>query len=206
VRLLQGGYSRTTALNSDSIKRFRKVAQLLLDKGADTDFPGVEWLDTLYAGVWSAETVQCILERNGFLSANHLLSAMTDTGPQAEAIVLVMLPYLTSEIAEEESDWFGNTLFCVAVIRGLEAVTKRCLDLGVDIRARDSDGKTALHHAAENRHLDIVKMLVRAGSDTSILDNQGNTPIEVAKRGINWCAPEELSCQHEIIRFLIERA
>jgi ankyrin repeat protein len=176
--LLQDDISRAKALELDWLKDYLRIARLLIDKGADTKLPGIDWLEILRTGDWSVQIVENILERSAFLSANHLLSAILDTNPQAEAIVSIMLSYLSLATAakelDEETQW---NMMHYAAICGSEIVTQRCLDLGVNVNAHDRDGRTALHHAAHFRHLVIVKMLVRAGSDPHTSDVNGERPL-----------------------------
>jgi hypothetical protein len=91
VDLLQEGDSRVTALESIVMKRYHNLARVLVEKGANINVAGGDWFDTLRTGVWSVQIVRRILEKNSFLSANHLLSAMFDSDPQAEEIILVLL-------------------------------------------------------------------------------------------------------------------
>jgi ankyrin repeat protein len=180
IRLGRGD-SRRTALESDQIKGYHRIARLLVDSGADTNFPGGAWFDTLRAGGWSVQIVQQILERNPFLPVAQLLSAMLDRDPHAEAIRSIMLLHLTPEGAAQHVDHEkGNLLHCAALC-GWETIVQRCLDLDVDTHARDINGKTALHYASEMGRLVIVKMLIRAGSDTEALDNDGETPLRCAE-------------------------
>lgn len=41
------------------------------------------------------------------------------------------------------------------------------------------DGKTALHHAIQNAHLDSAELLLKHGADIAITDSHGNTPIKL---------------------------
>ena len=43
-------------------------------------------------------------------------------------------------------------------------------------------GRTALHYATVKGHRETILALVRAGSDTSIKDAKGKTPVELAAR------------------------
>lgn len=51
-----------------------------------------------------------------------------------------------------------------ASLGDLEQV-QRCLAQGVDVNSADDEGYSALHAAAENNYLDIVKLLVEKGAD-----------------------------------------
>jgi ankyrin repeat protein len=208
---LREGYhfGRGDCLESTEMENCYTIARLLIDKGADANVPGGAWFDTLRPGVWSPEIVQQILRRDTFLSTDHILSAMFDTDPQAEAIVSIMLPYLTLE--ETGGGYEARSgLLHHAASRGWENVTQRCLDLGVDVNKRDWWGLTALHHAALRGNLAIIKMLVRAGSDTEARNDRGKTPLDSAQDNLSHVYDDEdgkkTALCHKVIEYLSEVA
>ncbi len=46
---------------------------------------------------------------------------------------------------------------------------------------RDDEGRTPLHYAARNGHLDIVQFLLKNGADINAYDTEGWTPMRFAK-------------------------
>ncbi len=60
---------------------------------------------------------------------------------------------------------------------------KRLEALGVDISSADYDGRTALHLAAAENQLDVVKYLVARNVPTEVEDRWGGTPKDDARRG-----------------------
>lgn len=55
---------------------------------------------------------------------------------------------------------------------------------GADVKARRSDGTTALHWAAHHGELELAKRLLKAGADANARNDYGSTPIqEAAIRG-----------------------
>jgi ankyrin repeat protein len=178
VTYLQRKMSRAEVLESFELCGFVETAQLLVDNGADTNFPGGEWFYTLCPDGWTAEFVKQILERDAYLSRCHLLSALLDTDPQAEAIVSVMLPYLTLEIASEQEDDSGMNMLCYAVYTGSEAATQRCLDLGVDVHLKYDGISTAVDLAGDRYNYAILMMLVQAGGVIRSLDDHDKDALE----------------------------
>jgi len=52
------------------------------------------------------------------------------------------------------------------------------LNKGVDINARDKEGKTPLHRAAEKGHAHVVCLLLQRAAD--VRDELGRTPLHLA--------------------------
>ncbi|MDM8335627.1 ankyrin repeat domain-containing protein [Wolbachia pipientis] len=60
-------------------------------------------------------------------------------------------------------------------------VTKDILKTSkTDLNAIDPGGKTILHHAAYDGHLDKVKYLVEEGANFEIKDKSGKSPLDLA--------------------------
>ena len=49
---------------------------------------------------------------------------------------------------------------------------------GLDLNKFDYDGRTALHLACSEGHLDIVEYLIKKGVNTEIIDRWNNKPID----------------------------
>ncbi|HEY4309050.1 MAG TPA: ankyrin repeat domain-containing protein [Pirellulales bacterium] len=70
----------------------------------------------------------------------------------------------------------GLTLLAAAANHGYPRIVKLLLEHSADPNARDHEGKTPLHHAAQIS-LDCVKLLLAAGSDITARDNDGHGVI-----------------------------
>lgn len=58
--------------------------------------------------------------------------------------------------------------------------TRLLLEKGADVNCQDEDGRTALSHACEMGHLDVVKLLVQFNADPDVSDSWGNSALMYA--------------------------
>lgn len=56
---------------------------------------------------------------------------------------------------------------------------------GVDVNAKDKEGKTALHIAVENNETKTVESLLSYGAAVNVRDNNNDTPLHLAIRNID---------------------
>ena len=86
----------------------------------------------------------------------------------------------------EQGAKFGSTSqatnFITAASEGDAEEVQAFLDFGsVDLNQGDYDHRTALHLAAGEGHLEIVRMLCEAGADVNIEDRWGHRPLDDAR-------------------------
>lgn len=58
---------------------------------------------------------------------------------------------------------------------------------GVDVNAIDSDGNTALHHAAKRGKVTIAKILIKYGADRSTMNDNSEQPWNLAEKNDFRC-------------------
>ncbi|XP_041828553.1 uncharacterized protein LOC121631603 [Melanotaenia boesemani] len=58
--------------------------------------------------------------------------------------------------------------------------TRLLLEKGANVNCQDEDGRTALSHACEMGHLDVVKLLVQFNADPEVSDTWGNSALMYA--------------------------
>ena len=68
------------------------------------------------------------------------------------------------------------------------ATDKKLVDL------RDANGRTALHEAAANCHLEAVRLLVDAGWSTTLPDGQNKTPLDLASQ-----CPRDIQAVYQVV-------
>ena len=74
----------------------------------------------------------------------------------------------------------GSSLEYWACVGRLDQV-ERELKGGANVNHSDSSGYTALHAAAENNHIEIVKILLGHGADRTSKVESGETPLDYAR-------------------------
>ncbi|RXM92152.1 Glutaminase liver isoform, mitochondrial [Acipenser ruthenus] len=83
--------------------------------------------------------------------------------------------------AESEGYQIMNVL--LAAYRGDVRSLRRYLLSGADVNSVDYDGRSALHVAASEGHLEVIKFLIEnAGADHMATDRWGNTPLQESLR------------------------
>jgi len=86
----------------------------------------------------------------------------------------------------EQGAKFGSTSqatnFITAASEGDMEEVQAFLDFGsIDLNQGDYDHRTALHLAAGEGHLEIVRMLCEAGADVNVEDRWGHRPLDDAR-------------------------
>jgi ankyrin repeat protein len=72
--------------------------------------------------------------------------------------------------------------FAIAVATGNDLLLDLCLAEGVDVNGRDSEGRTALMVAMQQRDHALVRRLIEGGASVDIGDEAGMTPLMLAAR------------------------
>ena len=178
--------------------RHFRVAELLLQHGADVDIQGTEEQTPLHTAIgWDSDAavdaVQFLLkhgadvnahQRNGSTPLHHAAAK-----GNSEIVRMLLrhgktplhrLPNLTRE---------GRHL----------DPSPLPLNNGVDVNSRDRVDATPLHYASRNRNLDAVQVLLDQGADINAVNNSDQTPLHVAFR------PKSRPSAAVVVQLLLER-
>ncbi|KAK4571143.1 hypothetical protein RGQ29_029821 [Quercus rubra] len=92
-----------------------------------------------------------------------------------------MGPVFSTFVYEEES---GNELKMDAIHafarEGEVDNLLKCIEGGVSVHLKDSEGRTPLHWAVDRGHLNITELLLSRNADVNAKDNDGQTPLHYA--------------------------
>ncbi|CAL9779179.1 unnamed protein product [Musa acuminata subsp. burmannicoides] len=107
--------------------------------------------------------------------------------PSRAAAVMVTLVATTADPASVGSvsaflampGWNPGPSVAAARYDDLEDLVS-ILSVGISPNSRDSQGRTALHMAAANGHLEIVEYLIQNGADLNALNSEKNSPLHWA--------------------------
>jgi ankyrin repeat protein len=98
-------------------------------------------------------------------------------GIVVSVVLGVLLVLIIKKIAD--SKWFMETLH-IMCSKGDIWYVKRHLDKGSDVNAKDENGVTPLHYAAEGGYNEIVELLIDKGANVNAKDFENKTPLDEA--------------------------
>ncbi|HEX6353822.1 ankyrin repeat domain-containing protein [Actinophytocola sp.] len=119
----------------------------------------------------------------------------------ARADAVAAISWLCARGAALDADVYRGTALTWAAARGRVRAVRRLLELGAGVNVRGTfggpghgRGTTALHHAAEGGHLEVIEALLAAGADPTVEDElYGGTPA-------GWAEHNGQSAAHETLR------
>jgi len=88
---------------------------------------------------------------------------------------------LNQKLAAQEMMPIVPTLLCMASSQGNIFILKELVNAKYDLNLSDYDGRAAIHLAAENGQLEVIKFLLAHGAQLDLQDNFGNTAYVIAK-------------------------
>ena len=137
--------------------RNKESVVLLLDMGADVNATNDRYFSALRTAAEKgyADIVKILLQRG----------AMVDYAGRSSETPLMYV--MSSPDANNEE---------------LEDVAKILINAGADVNAKGRIGNTALHSAAGNNKIHLVRLLIKSGADVNIQNNEGQTALSTARK------------------------
>ncbi|CAG0921476.1 unnamed protein product [Notodromas monacha] len=119
-------------------------------------------------------------EKDSSSDTSSTLHDFIVSGSVDKAKDLLNSPDAAMLVAARDPD-SGLTPLQMAADRGQAVIVAAILRVpGVDVNVADAEGQTALHYASSCGHGEVVDLLLAAGADTGVKDNDGLGPVDVA--------------------------
>ncbi|KAG0267584.1 hypothetical protein BG011_002892 [Mortierella polycephala] len=163
-----------TPLNLAVLNGNEDIVRVLIDAGADLNKKDGRGRTPLLCAVYGLDTLT-------ITPAN--LALISQTSPAHLSILrncILPHPSITlSTLNAPQDEIKGITPLCLSSYLGKEVVVKCLLEAGkVDVDATDRKGATALMYAARDRHMAVVKTLLRHGASPDQTDSNGWSSIQ----------------------------
>jgi ankyrin repeat protein len=114
------------------------------------------------------------------INNRNALFYVIDSGKGDNADVVISLIKAGINVNEVEKQR-GHTPLSLATVKNLKNTVKAILDnKGDPNHVVEPSGNTPLHYAVQNSNLEIVKLLIAAGANINVINNDNTTPISMA--------------------------
>ena len=141
----------------------------------------IKLLDFLFANVFTIDHIRC---------KNAIYFAISKSGGHTE-IIEALIKHGADINSQSYTKKYTPLIFAVDLLKKYKdplrityilKVTSFLLQSGADVSLRSNSRTTALHYAAKNGVVDIVKLLIENGADINIVNDRGNTPLHYAAK------------------------
>ena len=173
-----------TPLHWAALAKSPEVADFLIVKGADLNAEDSRNLTPLMAAC-ALPVVELLISKGADIQGQDALQGQTKlhmacVGGEKEVADLLIRRGADVNLRDKR----GATPLWIAARGGHKEIVELLIEKGADISA--SDGRreaTPLLIAARSGHADVVELLIAKGADVNVPDNQGLTPLAMAKQG-----------------------
>ena len=179
------------------------VVGALVEGGADVHavarYRGISGATSLFCACWSSRNlslVRWLLDRGAVPTGGDLLAALGHLqrhGKEAYDIAEALLDWGLLVDGSEPNE---RTPLQAFAHQGVHKTVSWLIAHGADVNACRSDGRTAVHYAAErNTGPRTLALLVENGADLTAHDENGHTPLAIARlngkvRLVEWITAE----------------
>ncbi|KAL5538995.1 hypothetical protein UlMin_024314 [Ulmus minor] len=116
-----------------------------------------------------------------WLAGSNLKSRGGDSDVSSSGSKGPMGPVFSSFVNEEESGNDSQMEAIHAFAREGEVDNLlKCIENGIPLNLKDSEGRTPLHWAVDRGHLNVIELLVSKNADINAKDDEGLTPLHYA--------------------------
>ena len=212
-------------LRTDIAESRLATVKLLIDNGANVRRSSLGQPSPLFIALRMADKVSCIeLLRKGALIDSNAVEELsfsdrhelareiwegidaTSLRPEDCATLLdaalgsekVSKDELITDLANRSQD-LASVFLRAAEYGQFDVVEQIFQDhtLSIDV-VHSQDQSSALHFAAFNDHVDIVKFLVERGANCTLIDSRGRTPLHAAVEKLGGCRCLEMLLGHKV--------
>jgi ankyrin repeat protein len=167
------------------LKGNAEVVRLLVENGAKLNYLGTRMTPLhIAAGTANIEIVRILVENGADVNKRARGKPATGLTPleyakqERTAKHMAVISYLENpprgaSFESDNEDFWGAVL----TVQDVEYFLKQ----GGNVNAKDEDGYTLLHCAAEEGNLAVAKFLVSKGANAKAKNNDGATPLDLAK-------------------------
>ncbi|KAK0384519.1 hypothetical protein NLU13_8605 [Sarocladium strictum] len=154
--------------------------RILLGHGLDPDITDVQGRTALHAAFLDArgDMAALLLKHAAYpgIQDSRGITALHEAILQCESSLVISQTGAQMKRAIDYYSIIRTILYKWSTVRGSD----RYLSQRIDVNAKDAQGRTALHMAAERGLVLVVEYLLEADADVSRRDLKGNTPLHYA--------------------------
>jgi ankyrin repeat protein len=191
-----------TSVNAVKIKRLEQLKEMI-KQGADVNAPigfnrmlkegedqssssrtPTAWPLDVAVQQAQVDMVKLLLASGAKFHGGELAKAAF-AGSQDESLaMLTALIQAGADVNSPHPDYRHTALFWASFKGYKDSVKLLLAQPGIKLDVINIDGDTAIMAAAEHGHAEIVKMLLKAGANVSIIDNRGETATSLAQKSL----------------------
>jgi Amt family ammonium transporter len=186
-----GDYDQRSALMIAASEGHAEVVGALLKAGANAN----------QRDRWGGTAMQDA-ERSGQSACIDLLQRHAKSGPIAADVVGAKATGAAAAAAEETQSLAGGSVreLCAAAQDNNVDEMRRLVKRGASIHATDYDGRSPLHLAASNGHVEAIEFILSfPGVNVNALDRWRNTPLNEALKANRAAAAALLRKHHGVV-------